>query len=195
MRFALALGLSLVASAACGGGNRSAESPAPETPAAAAAAPSPPEAGNTALTKSTVTLYFPSATDDRLVPETRGIIETPRPADRGAQILSALLDGPEGKDALPLAPDGTTLRRLWVRDDGTAYADFSAQLTEGLAGSSDEILRLYAIVDSLTMNVPEIRRVGVLIDGRERDTLGGHIDVRRPVGPDPSLVPSTPTKE
>ena len=194
MRCALALGLSLALSAACGGGNRSAEAPAaPETHAAAV--PAEPEAPTGALAKSTVTLYFPSAIDDRLVPESRDIIETPRPADRGAQILSALLDGPDGKEALPLAPDGTTLRRLWVRDDGTAFADFSTQLTEGLAGSSDEILRLYAIVDSLTMNVPEIRKVGVLIDGRERDTLGGHIDVRRPVGPDPSLVPKTPAKE
>jgi spore germination protein GerM len=184
---ALPLALALVG-AACGGGNRSAESAAPEAPAATAAPQ--PESEQAPLAKTTVTLYFPSAIDDRLVAEPRAIIETPRPADRGAQILSALLDGPEGDGALPLAPDGTTLRRLWVRDDGTAYADFSAQLAEGLSGSSDEILRLYAIVDSLTMNVPEIRKVGVLIDGRERETLGGHIDVRRPVGPDASLVAS-----
>jgi hypothetical protein len=64
-----------------------------------------------------------------------------------------------------------------------------------LAGSSEEILTLYAIVDSLAMNVPEIKTVAVLINGRERDTLGGHIDVRRPLPPDPTLVANAPSKE
>ncbi|HEX4826054.1 MAG TPA: GerMN domain-containing protein [Candidatus Polarisedimenticolaceae bacterium] len=194
MSRALALGLTLLAAVACGGGNRNAGAPSPETPSAPPASP-PPAAEAAPLAKSTVTLYFPSATDDRLVAESRAIIETPRPADRGAQILAALLDGPEGEGALPFAPDGTTLRRLWVRDDGTAYADFSSGLADGLAGSSEEILRLYAIVDSLTTNVPEIKRVGILIDGRERETLGGHVDVRRPIGPDASLVATAGKKE
>jgi spore germination protein GerM len=190
----LTIALVLAFGSACGGGRHSDAAPADSRPAAQAAA-SPQEAGTAALTKTTVTLYVPSASDDRLVAERREIIETPRPADRGAQILSALLDGPESAAALPLAPDGTMLHRLWVRDDGTAYADFSEQLTQGLAGSSEEILTLYAIVDSLAMNVPEIKTVAVLINGRERETLGGHIDVRRPLPPDPTLVANAPSKE
>jgi hypothetical protein len=50
-------------------------------------------------------------------------------------------------------------------------------------GSADELLTVYAIVDSLTANVPQIRRVGLLVGGRERDTLAGHVDIRRPLPP------------
>jgi len=177
---------------ACGGGGRPESEPVPASLPADAAAPAAPGAllpADTApLEKASVTLYFPSAADDTLVVETREIIDTNRPAERGAQILAALLDGPQTDGALPAFPSGTTLRRLWVRGDGNAYADFSEELASGATGgSADEILTVYAIVDSLTENVPAIRRVGILVAGRERATLG-HLDLRRPLPPDLTLA-------
>ena len=180
---------------ACGGGDRTEREPASASPPADAAAPAapgepgePPPSDTAPLAKASVTLYFPSATDDTLAIETREIVDTNRPAERGAQILAALIDGPQSDAALPALPAGTTLRRLWVRDDGNAYADFSEELASGATGgSADEILTVYAIVDSLTENVPAIRRVGILVAGRERATLG-HLDLRRPFPPDLSLA-------
>jgi spore germination protein GerM len=155
-------------------------------PPESVAAPAPQD--EAPLAKATVTLYFPSAAGDRLAVETREIVDTKRPADRGAQIVAALLDGPRSEGALPAVPRGTTLRQLWVRDDGNAYADFSEELLAGTnAGSSDEILTVYAIVDSLTANVPAIHKVGILVAGRERDTFG-HLDLRRPLPPDLTLA-------
>ena len=140
------------------------------------------------LSKATVTLYFPSAAGDVLVPEPREIVDTRRPADRGAQILAELLAGPQAEGSLPAAPQGTMLRQLWVRKDGNAYADFSEELLGAASGgSADEILSLYAIVDSLTQNVPEIQRVGILVAGRQRSTFG-HLDVSRPLPPNLSLA-------
>ena len=145
------------------------------------------------MPKATITLYFPSATDDRLVAETREIVDTARPAERGTQVLVELLAGPKGKDALPAVPEGTTLRQLWIGKNGVAWADFSGELATGLkGGSSDELLTVYAIVDSLTSNVPQIKRVGVLVGGKERDTLAGHVDIRRPLPAETKLGP-TPT--
>jgi spore germination protein GerM len=193
VRRAAAIALLVAVAAACG------RAPKPETAGATAPAPSteaPPADTAAPLPTSTVTLYFPSATADMLAGEPRELAQTPRPVDRGAQILAALLEGPQGPGALPAFPEGTTLRRLWVRDDGTAYADFSEELSRGMTGgSSDELLTLYAIVDSLALNVPEIKRVGVLVAGRERDTLGGHVDVRRPLVPNRSLVAKSAAKE
>jgi len=179
--------LLLVALVACGRTDRRAQ-PAPAADPVAGAAPAE---GETAapLAKSTVTLYFPSAAGDTLTTESREILDTIRPAERGTQVLAELLEGPREKGALAAVPEGTTLRRLWVREDGTAFADFSDELASGLpGGSSDEILAIYAIVDSLTANVPEIQRVGILVAGRERDTLGGHVDLRRPLRPDMALA-------
>jgi germination protein M len=183
---ALVAALCAVSLLAC----RGQEKPQPEPIAA-----SPPESATVAapqetapLAKATVTLYFPSAAGGMLAVETREIVDTKRPADRGAQIVALLLDGPKTEGALPAVPPGTTLRQLWVRDDGNAYADFSEELLAGAnAGSADEILTVYAIVDSLAANVPAIQKVGILIAGRERDTFG-HLDISRPLLPDLTLA-------
>jgi len=191
----------VIAAAACGTAERSvpaADQPegaapsAPSTPSAPAAAPAEPSGAEGPVSKASVTLYFPSATGDGLAVETRDIVEVKRPDDRGAQIVAALIEGPKTAGALPAVPAGTTLRHLWVREDGNAYVDFSAELASGTTGgSAEEIRTVYAIVDSLTTNVPAIRRVGILVAGRERDTLG-HLDLRRPLAPDLSLVAKAP---
>jgi spore germination protein GerM len=180
---------------ACGGREKPQPEPVPASPQAQVEAPQPQAQETAPLAKASVTLYFPSADRDALATETREIVDTKRPADRGAQILAALLEGPKSERALPAVPPGTTLRQLWVRDDGNAYADFSEELMAGVnAGSSDEILTVYAIVDSLTANVPAIRKVGILVAGRERDTFG-HLNLSRPLPADLTLaVPEKATE-
>jgi spore germination protein GerM len=179
-----------------GCGRKAAAPEAPEVPASApTAAPVAAEvpAAAVPVPKATITVWFPSAAGDTLVGETREIVDTLRPDDRGAQILAALLEGPKTGAALPAVPPGTKLRQLWIRPNGIAWADFSTELASGMDGGSDgEILAIYAIVDSLALNVPAIRRVGILVDGRERETLGGHVDLRRPLAPDTSLAAGAP---
>lgn len=179
----------------CGGGRKAApegEAPAgtaAQAPVTASPSPAPPAP----LPKATVTLWFPSATTADLVPEPREIVDTVRPTERGTQILAALLDGPKTDAALPALPAGTTLRQLWVRPDGVAWADFSSELAQGMdGGSEDELFAVYAIVDSLALNVPGISRVGILVDGHERDTLGGHVNLRLPLPPDRKAPPPAP---
>jgi spore germination protein GerM len=182
---------------ACGGREKPASAAAPATPEASPPVDvnAPPASEAAPLAKATVTIYFPSASGAELIGETREIVDTKRPDDRGAQIIAALLAGPTTDAALPAVPPGTTLRRLWVRDDGNAYADFSDELAAGTTGGSDdEILTVYAIVDSLTSNVPAIRRVAILVAGRERETFG-HLDLRRPLPPDLSLTLATKPTE
>ena len=177
-----AIALLLVVLAGCSG--------KPAAPEAKGDGPAPAEAPETEkddpLPKTTITLYFPSATEDGLVQETREILDTARPAERGTQVLVELLAGPQSADALPAVPQGTTLRQLWIAKDGIAWADFSDEISTGLTGgSADELLTVYAIVDSLAASVPQIKRVGLLVGGRERDTLAGHVDIRRPLPPHP----------
>jgi len=178
---------------ACGGQNKTAPEPVPAATQPQGSASQSQDAAP--LAKASVTIYFPSTAGDTLAAETREIVDTKRPADRGAQILAALLDGPRTEGALPAVPPGTTLRQLWVRDDGNAYADFSEELLGGATGgSADEILTVYAIVDSLTENVPAIRRVGILVGGRERATFG-HLDLSRPLPPDLTLAATAKATE
>lgn len=188
---ALAGAFALIALSACSRPHAPAapqeSTPAQASPAPAAEAPSQPAGGSP---RATITLYFPSASTDTLVAETREIVDTARPAERGTQVLAALLEGPSTQGLLPAVPDGTTLRQLWIGKGGVAWADFSEQIASGIkGGSADELLTVYAVVDSLVANVPQIQRVGLLVEGRERDTLAGHVDVRRPL---PSDIRKTP---
>jgi spore germination protein GerM len=194
---AVSVGAVLLCSPACRGGTTQ----VPEVPAEAAKAPAAPSEGSAKapeaepepLGRATVTLYFPSATSELLAGEPREIFATPLPADRAKQILSDLISGPTTEAALPALPAGTRLRQVYVLEDGTAYADFSTELIAGGGGGSDdEIQAVYAIVNSVALNVPEIVRVGILVEGRPCETLSGHLDLRRPLRADPTLLEPPP---
>jgi hypothetical protein len=43
-------------------------------------------------------------------------------------------------------------------------------------------------VNAVTANLPAISQVQILVDGREVDTLAGHIDLRRPLQQNDTLV-------
>ena len=53
--------------------------------------------------------------------------------------------------------------------------------TRHSGGALDELLTIYTIVDALTVNLPAITRVQILIDGKEVETLAGHVDLRHPL--------------
>ena len=114
---------------------------------------------------------------------------TATPGDRAKQILADLISGPATDEALRALPPGTRLRQVFVLEDGTAYIDFSADLERGISGGTvEELLAVYSIVNSVTLNIPEIRRVGILINGKSIESLSGHLDLRRPLPPDSSII-------
>jgi spore germination protein GerM len=79
-------------------------------------------------------------------------------------------------------PPGTTLRALFVTANGEAYIDFSREIAAAHPGGSlDELLTVYTIVNALTVNLPAVSAVQVLVNGKEVDTLAGHVDLRRPL--------------
>jgi spore germination protein GerM len=136
-----------------------------------------------------VELYFPSAEDDGLVAEAREIFATAAPGDRAKQIVADLISGPATELALRAIPSGTRLRQIYVLEGGVAYVDFSDDLRDGLGGgSTEELFAVYSVVDSVVLNIPEIERVGILIDGESIDTLNGHMDLRRPLRANIDLI-------
>jgi len=88
----------------------------------------------------------------------------------------------------PLAsaiPDGTKMRTVFFTKAGEMYVDLSTELRQNHpGGTTSEILTVYTIVSALTSNLPAITSVQILIDGREVDTLAGHLDLRRPIEQD-----------
>lgn len=147
------------------------------------------------LERRPVTLYFPAAFDDGLATEESEIFETAAPGDLAKQIIADLISGPNHAYVLRVIPQRTVLRQIFVLPDGTAWADFNEELRLGLGGGATrERLLVYSIVNSLALNIREIRRVGLLIDGRQIETLSGHLDLRYPLPADTTMVLEVPEK-
>jgi spore germination protein GerM len=135
-----------------------------------------------------VELYFGSAGGHHLQAEGRRI-EATDPIAAAEAMVAGLLQGPETPELVSPIPHGTRLLHLFMTEDGTAYVDCSSELSASHPGGvTAERLTLYAIVNTLAMNLKEIERVQILIEGKAQATLAGHLDIRHPKTADPLLV-------
>jgi spore germination protein GerM len=136
----------------------------------------------------TATLYYADADGQALVPVHREVPLAEDPVAQGRQILAAQLE-PAAEPFVSVVPDGTMLRAFYVTERGDAFVDLSREVSANHPGGSfTELLTVYAIVNAVTANLPAIQRVQILIDGKEADTLAGHVDLRRPLQRDQTLV-------
>jgi hypothetical protein len=158
--------------------------PEPATPANSTA-PAEPPAG---VPRITAMLYYASADGQALVGVQREVALAEGLVPQGREILTAQLQGAPAP-YLSVIPEGTMLRAFYATERGDAFVDLSTEVSaKHPGGSFTELLTVYAIVNAVTSNLPTIQRVQILIDGKEVDTLVGHVDLRRPLQQDLSLV-------
>lgn len=126
-------------------------------------------------------LYFADKDSSFLVAERRVLRHAEGPTNFGRKIVEALINGPSDGYTRTI-PQNTVLRALYITADGICYVDVSAAIKESHPGGvQSELLTLYSLVNSLILNIPEIKAVKILIDGHESMTLAGHIDVQDPI--------------
>ena len=130
--------------------------------------------------KSLIYLYFADKQNTFLIAEEKALSHSDDPAEFGRAIIEELIKGPRG-ELMRTIPENTALNALYISPDGTAVVDLTnAAKKNHPGGSQSEIMTIYSIVNSLVLNIPEIDRVKILIEGRETMTLAGHIDLRFP---------------
>ena len=99
------------------------------------------------------------------------------PVLRAKQVLNTLLAGPVSSDLRTLPPDAALLA-FYLLPDGTGIADFSEALaTSTPSGIESEQLAVDSIARTLEANVPQVKRIKILIHGQEVETLAGHLDL------------------
>jgi spore germination protein GerM len=147
---------------------------------AAAAGSAAPQAAGSPVRKITATLFYVSEDGMNLTPAQREVPFAAATADQARAIIEAQLAA-----APPLVsaiPADTRLRDVFITERGDAFVDLSGEIASKHSGGSlDEIFTVYTIVDALTVNLPAIKRVQILVDGKEVDTLAGHVDLRHPL--------------
>ena len=136
----------------------------------------------------TATLYYGSSDGRALVPLRRDVPAATSVVDQGRQILAVQFQEAP-KPYVQVVPKGTKLRAFYVTDRGDAFVDLSGEVVSAHPGGSlTELLTVYAIVNAVTANLPAVQRVQLLVEGKEVDTLAGHVDVRRPLERDATLI-------
>jgi hypothetical protein len=157
------------------------------------APPESPEAAvepaiSSEVARIAATLFFASTDGLALVPVLQEVSLAEGPVPQGRAILTAQLQNPPPPYG-SVIPEGTELRAFYVTERGDAFVDLSFETdARQMGGTSAELLAVYAIVHAVTANLTTIQRVQILIDGREADTWAGHVDLRRPLESDMSLV-------
>lgn len=139
------------------------------------ATPAPPQR------KITATLYFISV-DGLSLQGVQQEVPFGEPVVEQARLIVEAQLGEAPKPLAAAVPAGTRLRALFLSDRGDAFVDLSREATSRHTGGAlAELFTIYALVDALTVNLPAITRVQILVDGKERDTLAGHVDLRHPL--------------
>ena len=127
-----------------------------------------------------VTLYIASDEDGSLH-KTQVTVSVPRePSERARATLRALLGRYlQSPSPHPIAP-GADVREVYLLNAGSAVVDTNgAFATSHPSGVLAEELTIASIVVTLNANDTSIQRVKILVDGKERETLAGHADLRR----------------
>jgi hypothetical protein len=139
-------------------------------------------------TMQLATLYFPALNEGKIIAETRSVTWAQADTDRVRQVVLALAEGShQGYGRVLPAP--TTVRAVFLAADGTAYVDLANDvLSDFTPGIQSETLAIYSMVNSITSNIPSVKRVKFLIQGQEVETLDGHADLTAAFSPDPTRV-------
>ncbi len=155
----------------------------PAKTATAAPAQAPPAPGR----KIKARLYYVSADGTELMPVDREVSYADGALGQAQEIVNAQLSA-AAPPLVSAIPPGTKLRTMYLTGN-EAYVDLSRDISSAhTGGSQDELLTIYSIVNALTVNLPAITAVQLLVDGKEVDTLAGHIDLRQPLGRNLDIV-------
>jgi germination protein M len=126
-----------------------------------------------------VNLYFSDSQAMYLVSEKRKIPQTTSLA-MAKEVVVELIKGPASSGLYSTIPEGTRVNEVYIADD-IVYVDLSEEVFKNHpGGSSGELMTVYSIVNSLT-EISPIKGVQILVEGNERNSLVGHVDISMPL--------------
>lgn len=139
-----------------------------------------------------VRLYFESPRM-LLAPEARSVALPQNAAAAVPLVLTELFKGPRSATSLRLLPQDAQLRGAYLLPGGTAVVDLGGgTFAAGWStGTHQELMAAHSIVQTLTANFPEVKRVRLVVNGTPAETLAGHVALGRSLTPIPGLIDPT----
>lgn len=98
--------------------------------------------------------------------------------ERAEELLRALVEIYLDKSSPHPLGAGSDIRNVYLVDPGLAVIDTNAAFSDNhRSGVLVEELTVASLAETLSANIPGINRVRILVDGKTRDTLAGHVDL------------------
>jgi hypothetical protein len=134
----------------------------------------PPAAGPT----ERVTLYVAHDDDNTLRAQEAQIPMPSGRQQRAEELSRALISLYLEKNSPHTIGAGSEVRSVYLVDPGEAVIDMNGAFADThRSGVLVEELTVASLIHTLTANTPNILKVKILIDGKERETLAGHADL------------------
>lgn len=141
-----------------------------------------------------VTLYFSDTNERFLFPEKRYIPQDKTREGQATELIKALVDGSK-TGLVNTFPQKTDIISVKIESDQTARINFGQNLVANHpGGSASEMATIYSLTNTLITNIPEIKKVKILIEGKEQESLKGHIDIRNPFSFNKELIAPVSTE-
>ena len=135
---------------------------------------SAPVSGDTAA----VALFIPDDSEGLLVRKDLSVSVPSDPSGRVREILRALVTACQAKNSTHPMPADADIKEVFLPSTGLTVINANAAFGDGhRSGILVEELTIAAIARTLAVNSPDIKQFKLLIDGKERETLAGHVDL------------------
>ena len=131
------------------------------------------------VTTMEVTVYYPDQAGMALIPVKREIKFTDD-SQKYIETVNCLLDSPAEEELTKIFPKGAKINSITLKND-TAVVDLDSGITKNfVGGSTGEEFLINSVVETLT-EFDEVKQVLFLIDGKNVETLAGHMDLSEPI--------------
>ena len=82
-----------------------------------------------------------------------------------------------------MKPYKVRLLDLYMDKEGTVYIDFGDELKKNFMGDAlKELSIIGGLYKGIKAAVPGFKALKILVEGRESESFGGHIDISKPIG-------------
>jgi hypothetical protein len=110
--------------------------------------------------------------------ESDSVPEVNEPSERAREVLRALLARYLEKPSPHPLGAGSEVKDVYIVNRNLAVVDINGDFANlHRSGVLVESLTIASMIETLAANVPQITRVKIMVDGKERDTLSGHADL------------------
>jgi hypothetical protein len=97
---------------------------------------------------------------------------------RAEELLRALVSLYLDKNSPHVIGPGSEVRSVFLVDPGVAVIDMNGAFADThRSGVLVEELAVTSLIHTITANTPNILKIKILIDGKDRETLAGHADL------------------